>query len=513
MSNTTEYLSEQSRLRYQVREELIEAGISPYPAPTYPVNSSCKQIQTSFTQAKAASFTDICLAGRVMSNRLMGAASFVELQDHSGRLQLYFHRDTLCPNDDKRIYNWLFKKKISIGDIIGVQGHVFQTEKGETTLHVKAFTLLTKALRPLPIVKRSVNEEGHKQIHDAFTESEQRYRQRYVDLIVNPEVRNIFTKRAQIVGYIRQFLNERNYLEVETPILQPIWGGASAKPFVTYHDTLDMPLYLRVANELYLKRLIVGGFEGVYEFSKDFRNEGMSRFHNPEFTQVELYVAYKDYIWMAQLTEQLLSKLVEHLYRSSVLTYQGQKINFSVPFRRITFYEAIEKYSGEALRDADLQTLRKTAHKHKVHIDEHASESHLLDKIFSHLCEPQFIHPTIVMDYPISLSPLAKRHRSEEGLVERFEIICNGKEICNAYSELNDPVDQANRFEKQLTLSKSGDEEAISEIDRDFLQALEYGMPPTSGLGLGIDRLTMLLTDQTSIQDVLLFPQMRRKDT
>ena len=511
MAGITESISEQRSLRYQIRQELVEAGYSPYPSEVYTVNSSCAKIHTSFTPSVADTFSDISLAGRIMSNRLMGAASFVELQDHTGRLQLYFHRDTLCPHSDKHTYNWFFKKKMSIGDIIGVRGHVFQTAKGETTLHVHTFTLLTKALRPLPIVKRSVNAKGDAQTHDAFTDPEQRYRQRYVDLIVNPDIKHIFTQRTQIVDYIRQFLNQRSYLEVETPILQPIYGGASAKPFVTHHKTLDMPLYLRIANELYLKRLIVGGFEGVYEFSKDFRNEGMSRFHNPEFTQIELYVAYKDYLWMAELVEQLLSKLVGHLYKNSALTYQGQKIDFKTPFKRTTFYEAIEKYSGEKLRGADRQSLRAVAQKHHISINENSSEAQLLDKIFSQLCEPQYIHPTIVMDYPVSLSPLAKKHRTEEGLVERFEIICNTKEICNAYSELNDPVDQTTRFKEQLALSKAGDEEAMSEIDEDFLRALEYGMPPTAGLGLGIDRLTMLLTNQSSIQDVLFFPQMKKK--
>ena len=499
-------ISEQARLRREDREALFAAGYQPYPATTYPVNSSTAHIRQHFSSEKEADFSDISLAGRLMARRLMGAASFAELQDSRGRLQLYIRRDTLCPDEDKSLYNEVFKKRVSIGDIIGVRGRVFRTQKGEVSLEVQEFRLLCKSLRPLPIVKRSESEQGELQVHDAFTDPEQRYRQRYVDLTVNPDIRKVFVGRTRLVDTLRSFLNKKGYLEVETPILQPVWGGAAARPFKTEHKALGIPLYLRIANELYLKRLIVGGFDAVYEFSKDFRNEGMSRFHNPEFTQIELYVAYKDYIWMSELVEEILVEAVKALHGRTDFVYQGQKIDFARPWARTTFYGAIEQQTGLALQGATLAELQAAARKLGVSV-EPDNEARLLDKIFGHCCEPHFVQPTFVMDYPVALSPLAKQHRTKEGLVERFELICNGKEICNAYSELNDPIVQRQRLEAQLKLAQAGDEEAPSVLDEDFLRALEYGMPPTAGLGMGIDRLAMLLLDAASIQDVLFFPQ------
>ena len=446
-----------------------------------------------------------------MAKRLMGAVCFCELQDGYGRIQLYLRRDILCPGDDKARYNDFFKKRIAMGDIIAVRGPVFKTQKGEISLEVRDLTLLSKALRPLPVVKRSEDEDGTARAHDTFTDPEQRYRQRYVDLIVNPSVRQTFVGRTRLVNALRDFLNEKGYLEVETPILQPIWGGATACPFVTEHHALGIPMYLRIANELYLKRLIVGGFDGVYEFGKDFRNEGMSRFHNPEFTQMELYVAYKDYLWMSQFTEIMLSNVVKVLHKSTVFSYQGRNIDFTPPWKRVTFYGAIEERTGLKLRGKTEAELREYCTNLGLSVEKHDGEGRLLDKIFGHFCEPTFIDPTFVVDYPLALSPLAKQHASQADLVERFEVICNGKEICNAYSELNDPIVQRERFEAQIALSQAGDTEANAVIDEDFLRALEYGMPPAAGLGIGIDRLAMLLLDATSIQDVLFFPQMRLK--
>ena len=470
---------------------------------------SCREVLETFDDTQPEQLGEVSLAGRQMARRLMGAACFIELADSSGRIQVYLQRDKLCPDEDKSLYNEVFKKKVSIGDIIGIKGPVFRTQKGEISIEARSFVLLSKALRPLPIVKYSTDEHGATRTHDAFTDTEQRYRQRYVDLIVNPEVRDRFIARTRMVDSMRAHLNEQGYLEVETPILQPVWGGASARPFVTRHNALGIPLYLRIANELYLKRLIVGGFEGVYEFSKDFRNEGMSRFHNPEFTQVELYVAYKDYLWMADFVERMIARVAEQICGSSVCVYQGQAINLAPPWRRISFFAAIKDQTGMDLEQSSYAELKTAASKLNILLEAKDHEGHILDKIFSQYCEPTFIDPVIVTDYPVSISPLAKAHRDNPKLVERFEVICNGKEICNAYSELNDPIVQSARFEAQLEQARRGDPEAPSVIDEDFLRALEYGMPPTVGLGIGIDRLAMLLLDAPSIQDVLFFPQMK----
>lgn len=436
----------------------------------------------------------------------MGKAAFAEIQDSTGRIQIYVNRDEICPEEDKTLYNTVFKKLLDIGDIIGITGYVFTTQVGETTIHVTSLKLLSKALRPLPLPK--VDKDGN--VHDAFTDPEQRYRQRYVDLIVNPEVKKTFVNRTKLTNSMRKFLNDKGYLEVETPVLQPIYGGAAARPFKTHHNTLDMDLYLRIANELYLKRLIVGGFDGVYEFAKDFRNEGMSRFHNPEFTQMELYVAYKDYFWMMNLVEEMVERIAIDIHGESEVQVGEHLIEFKRPWKRFTMYEAIEHFTGVDISEMDEQQLRETAKKLKVPIDETMGRGKLIDEIFGELCEPNLIQPTFIIDYPVEMSPLAKKHRSKEGLVERFEVICNGKEICNAFSELNDPIDQRKRFEEQLELGKRGDEEAMV-LDEDFLRSIEFAMPPTSGLGIGIDRLTMIMTNSKSIQDVLFFPQMRPK--
>ena len=429
-----------------------------------------------------------------MTNRIQGSAAFAEIEDSTGRLQVYFRRDDICPDEDKTMYNTVFKKLLDIGDIIGVKGYIFRTGVGEITLHATEFTVLTKSLHPLPIVRRVENEDGTVKTYDAFTDSEQRYRQRYVDMIVNPEVREVFKKRSQLMGVMREYLNDKGYLEVETPILQPIYGGAAARPFKTHHNTLDMTLYLRIANELYLKRLIVGGYDGVYEFAKDFRNEGMSRFHNPEFTQIELYVAYKDYEWMMNLVEEMVEKIALKLHNSTEVKVGNNVINFARPWKRYTMYEAIEHFTGVDISAMSEEEMRKAALQLGVEIDDTMGRGKLIDEIFGEHCEPKLIQPTFITDYP----------------VERFEAICNGKEICNAFSELNDPIDQRMRFEEQLELGKRGDEEAMV-LDEDFLNALEYGMPPTAGLGIGIDRLSMIMTNQNSIQDVLFFPQMRPK--
>jgi len=438
-----------------------------------------------------------------MTRRIMGAASFAELQDSSGRIQLYIKRDEICTGEDKTLYNTVFKKLLDIGDIIGVTGFVFITQMGEITIHVKSLRLLAKSLRPLPIVK-----EKEDAVFDAFTDPEQRYRQRYVDLIVNPHIRETFKKRTALINSMRTYLNAKGYLEVETPILQPLYGGAAARPFKTHHNSLDMTLYLRIANELYLKRLIVGGFDGVYEFSKDFRNEGMDRFHNPEFTQVELYVAYKDYEWMMNLVEEMVEKIAIDLHGTTVIPVGNNLIDFKRPWKRFTMYEAIEHFTGICIDGKSEEELIVIARQLEVPIDRTMALGKIIDQIFGEKCEPYLTQPTFITDYPVEMSPLAKKHRTKAGLVERFEAICNGKELCNAFSELNDPIDQRQRFESQLELGKRGDSESMV-LDEDFLKSLEYGMPPTSGLGIGIDRLTMIMTNSTSIQDVLFFPQMR----
>ncbi|MTI32604.1 lysine--tRNA ligase [Xanthovirga aplysinae] len=501
------FLSEQEIIRRQAREELMKLGIEPYPSALFEVNTTTEEIKRDFDEAKG-NFKDVVIAGRIMSRRIMGSASFAEIQDASGRLQVYLRRDDICPGEDKSLYNTVFKKLLDIGDFIGVKGYVFKTQTGEISLYVTSLTVLTKSLKPLPIVKEAVDERGEKKTYDAFTDPEQRYRQRYVDLIVNPQVKDTFIKRTQLTNSMRQYLNNKGYLEVETPILQPLYGGAAARPFKTYHNTLDMTLYLRIANELYLKRLIVGGFDGVYEFSKDFRNEGMSRFHNPEFTQIELYVAYKDYKWMMELVEEMLEKVALDLHGTTKVQVGENVIDFKRPWKRFTMFEAIEHFTGIDISQMDEVQLRGTAEQLEIPVDDTMGKGKLIDEIFGEKCEPNLIQPTFITDYPVEMSPLAKRHRDKPELVERFEAICNGKEICNAFSELNDPIDQRKRFEEQLELGKRGDDEAMV-LDEDFLRALEYGMPPTAGLGIGIDRLSMIMTNSSSIQDVLFFPQMK----
>ncbi len=501
-------LNEQELIRRQAKEQLEQLGIDPYPSKLYPVSHYAANILSDFSEATADEFKEVCLAGRIMSRRIMGSASFAEIQDSTGRIQVYIRRDDICPTEDKTLYNTVFKKLLDIGDIIGVKGYVFITKVGEISIHVTELNVLTKSLKPLPIVKESVDEAGNKQVHDAFTDPELRYRQRYVDLIVNPEIRETFKQRTQLVNSMRDYLNDKGYLEVETPILQPLYGGAAARPFKTHHNTLDMTLYLRIANELYLKRLIVGGFDGVYEFSKDFRNEGMSRFHNPEFTQVELYVAYKDYEWMMALVETMIEKVALDLHGSTKVRVGDHEIDFKKPWKRYSMFEAIDHFTGIDISSMNEEQLRKTARELHVPIDDTMGKGKLIDEIFGEKCEGQLIQPTFITDYPVEMSPLAKKHRTKEGLVERFEAIANGKEICNAFSELNDPIDQRQRFEQQLELGKRGDDEAMT-LDEDFLRAIEYGMPPTAGLGIGIDRLAMMMTNSPSIQDVLFFPQMK----
>jgi lysyl-tRNA synthetase class 2 len=500
-------LSEQELLRRQKLDELRKLGIEPYPAELFEVNVSAEDIQKNYERRKI-DYKNISIAGRIMGIRIMGSAAFAELQDATGRIQAYFRRDDLCPTEDKTLYNTVFKKLLDIGDIIGVKGYVFTTQTGEITIYVTEFKLLSKALRGLPIVKREIDEQGNEKVYDAFENPELRYRRRYVDLIVNPEVRETFRKRAKIMKVMRDFLDDKGYLEVETPILQPLYGGAAARPFKTHHNALDMTLYLRIANELYLKRLIVGGYDGVYEFAKDFRNEGMSRFHNPEFTQVELYVAYKDYNWMMDLVEEMVEKIAIELHGSTQVKVGENVIDFKRPWKRFTMYGAIQHFTGVDVAKMDEAEMRVAAEKLGIRTDDSMGRGKLIDEIFGEHCEKKLIQPTFIMDYPVEMSPLAKKHRSEKGLVERFEVICNGKEICNAYSELNDPIDQRKRFEEQLELGKRGDEEAMM-LDEDFLRALEYGMPPTAGLGMGIDRLSMIMTNSNSIQDVLFFPQMK----
>ncbi|NER11734.1 lysyl-tRNA synthetase, class II [Muriicola jejuensis] len=492
-------LSEQEVVRREKLAKLKEMGINPYPAALYPVDTKSTQIKKEYEEGKK-----VVIAGRLMSRRIQGKASFAELQDSEGRIQVYFNRDEICTGEDKTLYNEVYKKLLDIGDIIGVHGTLFTTQVGEKTVMVKHFDILSKALRPLPLPK--VDAEGH--VYDEFNDPEQRYRQRYVDLVVNPRVRETFVKRTKITNSIREFFNEMGYLEVETPILQPIPGGAAARPFVTHHNALNIPLYLRIANELYLKRLIVGGFEGVYEFSKDFRNEGMDRTHNPEFTVMELYVAYKDYHWMMETTERLLEKVALDAHNSTKVKVGKKEIDFKAPYPRVPLLTAIQEHTGYDLRGMNEEEVREVAKKLDIEIDDSMGKGKLIDEIFGEKCEMHYIQPTFIIDYPKEMSPLTKEHRSHPELTERFELMVNGKEIANAYSELNDPIDQRERFEEQLKLSEKGDDEAMF-IDQDFLRALEYGMPPTSGIGIGIDRLVMLMTDNASIQEVLFFPQMR----
>ncbi len=496
-------LTDQEKVRRESLEKIRELGVNPYPAESFPVNVTAHEIRHNFDKAPDH-YKEVVLAGRLMSRRVMGKASFAELQDNTDRIQLYVARDEICPGEDKTLYNQVFKKLLDIGDFIGIKGHVFKTKVGEISVHVKELKVLSKSIRPLPIVK--TDQEGKS--HDAFTDPNQRYRQRYIDLVVNPEVKEVFLQRTRMLNSMRGFLNEQGYLEVETPILQPIHGGAAARPFKTHHNTLDMSLYLRIANELYLKRLIVGGFDGVYEFAKDFRNEGMSRFHNPEFTQLEVYVAYKDYQWMMDMTERMLEKVATDLHGTTEVIVGDHTIDFKRPWKRYTMYEAIESYTGIDLSDKGEDEVRNIAETLGIEVDDSMGRGKLIDEIFGEKVEPSLIQPTFITDYPVEMSPLAKKHREHEGLVERFEAICNGKEICNAFSELNDPVDQRERFERQLELAQRGDEEAMA-MDEDFLRAIEYGMPPTAGLGVGIDRLAMIMTNSPSIQDVLFFPQMR----
>ena len=479
--------------------ELIKLGINPYPAKLYPVDHLSDEIKTKFSKNKK-----VIIAGRIMSRRIQGNASFAEILDSKGKIQVYFNRDEICKGENKEKYNIIYKKLLDIGDIIGIEGELFTTKVGEKTVLVKDFTLLNKSLRPLPLPK----EDSDGKTYDEFTDTEQRYRQRYVDLIVNPEVKETFIKRTKIINLIRDFLNNKGYLEVETPILQTIPGGANARPFITHHNTLDIPLYLRIADELFLKRLIVGGFDAVYEFSRDFRNEGMDKNHNPEFTILELYVAYKDYFWMMELTESLLEKVCIELSGDASITFDSKKISFKKPFKRITIFDAIKKYTGYDISNMQENELRDICKKMDIETTDQMGEGKLIDAIFGNKCEKEIIDPTFIIDYPKSMSPLTKEHRDNVNLTERFELIVNGMEIANAYSELNDPIDQLSRFEKQLELSKRGDEEAMF-IDKDFIRSLEYGMPPTSGIGIGIDRLIMLMTDNTSIQEVLFFPQMK----
>ncbi len=492
-------LSEQEIIRREKLESLRQLGYNPYPAAAFPVTHTAAEVKANFKENAS-----VCLAGRLMSRRIQGKASFAELQDSSGRIQVYFNRDEICEGEDKEAYNTVYKKLLDIGDIIGIEGNLFTTQVGEKTILVKSFTLLSKALRPLPLPK--VDAEG--KVYDEFNDPEMRYRMRYVDLIVNPQIKKTFIKRTTIVNTMRSFFNDRGYLEVETPILQSIPGGAAARPFKTHHNALNIPLYLRIANELYLKRLIVGGFDGVYEFAKDFRNEGMDRTHNPEFTVMELYVAYKDYHWMMETTEALLQKIAVATNGSTAVQVGEKTIDFKAPYPRIPILEAIKTHTGIDVSGMDENQLRTTAQKLGVEIDETMGVGKLIDELFGTCCEHHYIQPTFITDYPKEMSPLTKEHRDNKALTERFELMVNGKELANAYSELNDPIDQRERFEAQLMLSEKGDDEAMF-IDQDFLRALEYGMPPTSGIGIGIDRLTMLLTNNSSIQEVLFFPQMK----
>jgi lysyl-tRNA synthetase, class II len=500
---SVQQLSEQEELRREKLAELIMMGIEPYPASLYPVNSNSAYIKKNYSEERKEEFADVCVAGRIMSIRDMGKANFAVIQDAYGKIQLYLKRDDICPGEDKSLYDIVWKKLLDISDIIGVRGYAFITRTGETSIHVKELTLLSKSLRPLPIVK-----EAEGQTFDAVTDPEFRYRQRYADLIINPSVKETFVKRTKLINSMREFLNERGALEVDTPVLQNIPGGAAARPFITHHNALDVPFYLRIANELYLKRLIVGGFDWVYEFSRNFRNEGMDRTHNPEFTILEFYVAYKDYLWMMETTEQLMEKAALEVCGTTDVQVGDRIISFKAPFKRITIFEAIKEHTGVDISRMSEEQLRAQCRQFQIHVDNTMGKGKMIDEVFGEKCEHHYLQPTFIIDYPVEMSPLTKKHRDKQGLVERFELIINGKEMANAYSELNDPVDQRDRFEEQVKLMERGDEEAMF-IDYDFLRALEYGMPPTAGIGLGIDRICMLLTNQSSIQDVLLFPQMR----
>lgn len=498
-------LSEQELNRRQSLEELRKMGINPYPAAEYPVNAYSEEIRNNFDDNAAP--RTVCIAGRLMSRRVMGKASFAELQDSKGRIQVYITRDDICPSDDKELYNVVFKKLLDLGDFIGVEGYVFRTQTGEISVHAQKLTLLSKSIRPLPVVKEKDGE-----VYDGFSDPELRYRQRYVDLIVNPDVKETFRKRSIAIKTLRDALDEAGYMEVETPILQPIAGGASARPFITHHNSLDIDLYLRIATELYLKRLIVGGFEGVYEIGKNFRNEGMDKNHNPEFTCMELYVQYKDYNWMMSFTESLLERICIAVNGSPETVIDGKTISFKAPYRRLPILEAIREKTGYDLSGKNEDEIRAICKELKMEIDDTMGKGKLIDEIFGEFCEGTFIQPTFITDYPIEMSPLTKKHRDNPALTERFELMVNGKELANAYSELNDPIDQEERFQDQLRLSEKGDDEAMF-IDQDFLRALQYGMPPTSGIGIGIDRLVMLMTGQSYIQEVLLFPTMRPEKT
>lgn len=496
-------LSEQEIVRRNSLNKLRELGIEPYPAAEFSVSTYASDIHEQLDQY-ISDKTEVIMAGRMMSRRVMGKASFAELKDSTGKVQIYVNRDEICPEEDKTKYNDVFKKLLDIGDFIGIKGHVFKTQTGETSVHVTELTVLSKSIKPLPIVK--TDADGN--IHDAFTDPELRYRQRYVDLIVNKDIKDIFQKRAKIMRTMRDFFEERGYLEVETPILQSVPGGASARPFITHHNALNIPLYLRIANELYLKRLIVGGFDGVYEFAKDFRNEGMDRTHNPEFTQMEIYVAYKDYNWMMGFTEEMIEKVALALHGKTDLKVGDKEISFKAPFKQISMRDSILEFTGFDITGKSEADLRKACQDLGIEVDEKMGKGKLIDEIFGEKCEGNYIQPTFITDYPVEMSPLCKRHRDNPELTERFELMVNGKEIANAYSELNDPIDQRERFEEQVRLMDKGDDEAMF-IDHDFLRSLEYGMPPTSGMGIGIDRLTMLMTNQSSIQEVLFFPQMK----
>ena len=499
----TRQLSEQELVRRENLQKIIDLGIDPYPNDTYEITHSADEINKNFSEGSDA-YANVSVAGRLMSKRIMGKASFAELQDSSGRIQVYMNRDEICPGENKDLYNQVFKKLLDLGDYIGVKGHVFITQTGTISIHATQLFVLSKSVKPLPVVK--TDAEGN--VFDEVSDPEFKYRQRYVDLTVNPEVRETFVKRSKMINAMRKFMTDRNYLEVETPVLQPIYGGAAARPFKTHHNTLDTTFYLRIANELYLKRLIVGGYDGVFEFAKDFRNEGMSRFHNPEFTMMELYVAYKDYNWMMDFMEEMIEFVALEIHGTTDVQVGDNVISFKRPWKRYTMFEVIEHYTGIDISEMDEDALRATAKSLHVPIDETMAKGKLIDEIFGEKCEHHLIQPTFITDYPVEMSPLAKKHREKDGLVERFEAICNAKEICNAFTELNDPLDQRQRFEDQLELGKRGDEEAM-QLDEDYLRALEYGMPPTAGIGIGIDRLAMIMTNSDSIQDVLFFPQMK----
>ena len=501
------HLSEQEIIRREKLAELQKLGLDAYPASLYPVSHFSSDIKEEFNETTKDQFADVCVAGRIMSVRDMGKACFAVIQDSKGRIQIYVKRDDLCQAEDKTLYDVVFKKLLDMGDIIGVKGNVFTTKTGETSIHVKELSLLAKSLKPLPVVK-----EAEGQTFDAVTDPEFKYRQRYADLIINPQIKDVFVKRTTLINTIREYLNGHGALEVDTPVLQNIPGGASARPFITHHNALDVPMYMRIANELYLKRLLVGGFDWVYEFSRNFRNEGMDRTHNPEFTILEWYTAYKDYFWMMEITEQLLEKVAIALHGTTDVQVGETIISFKTPFKRVSIFDAIKEHTGVDVSDMDEAALRETCKKLNLAVEPSMGKGKLIDELFSNTSESKYIQPTFITDYPVEMSPLTKKHRSKPGLVERFELMINGKEVANAYSELNDPLDQRDRFEEQVKLKERGDDEAMF-IDHDFLRALEYGMPPTAGIGIGIDRLVMLMTNQPSIQDVLLFPMMRPEKT